>query len=116
MAGGADWLQGCHGGDEYRGIPLRRDSRSPARAGVPGVITTPVYGAEAAIGASAARLRPIGVATMLATSQAERPPRRAHARWSRPVARIHPLLFVAPSVLMLVLLLALPITQAFLRT
>ena len=53
---------------------------------------------------------------MVATSQADRLPHRAHARRSRPVARIHPFLFVAPSVLMLVLLLALPITQALLRT
>jgi len=53
---------------------------------------------------------------MLATSQAERLPQRAGARRSRPVARIHPFLFVAPSVVMLALLLALPITQALLRT
>ncbi|MGZ5385561.1 MAG: hypothetical protein ACXWH0_16475, partial [Acidimicrobiia bacterium] len=53
---------------------------------------------------------------MLATSRADRLPQREHARRSRPVARIHPFLFVAPSVVMLVLLLALPITQALLRT
>src|SRR5215207_9996594 len=53
---------------------------------------------------------------MLATSRAEATARRAAPRRSRPVARIHPFLFVAPSVLMLVVLLALPITQALLRT
>jgi multiple sugar transport system permease protein len=53
---------------------------------------------------------------MLATSRAEPRARRAAPRRSRPVARIHPFLFVAPSVLMLVVLLALPITQALLRT
>jgi multiple sugar transport system permease protein len=53
---------------------------------------------------------------MSATSRAQPVPRPASARRSRPVARIHPFLFVAPSVLMLVVLLALPITQAFLRT
>jgi multiple sugar transport system permease protein len=53
---------------------------------------------------------------MLATSRAERLPQRAGMRRSRPVARIHPFLFVAPSVLMLIVLLALPITQALLRT
>lgn len=52
---------------------------------------------------------------MSAITGAERLPRRASTR-SRPVARIHPFLFVAPSVLMLLLLLALPIGQAFLRT
>ena len=53
---------------------------------------------------------------MSATSRAEPLPRHVGERRSRPVARIHPFLFVAPSVLMLVVLLALPITQAFLRT
>ena len=53
---------------------------------------------------------------MVATSRAERLPRGRDARKMRPVGRIHPFLFVAPSVLMLLLLLALPITQAFLRT
>ena len=53
---------------------------------------------------------------MLASSRAERLPRQVGASRSRPVARIHPFLFVAPSVLMLVVLLALPITQALLRT
>ena len=53
---------------------------------------------------------------MVATSRAERMPRRSAAGKMRPVGRIHPFLFVAPSVLMLLLLLALPITQAFLRT
>lgn len=53
---------------------------------------------------------------MVATSRAERLPRGRDARRMRPVGRIHPFLFVAPSVLMLLLLLALPITQAFLRT
>lgn len=53
---------------------------------------------------------------MLATSRADRLPERLGARRSRPVARIHPFLFVAPSVLMLLLLLALPISQALLRT
>jgi ABC-type sugar transport system permease subunit len=53
---------------------------------------------------------------MVATSQADRLPDRLAPRRSRPVARIHPFLFVAPSVLMLLLLLALPITQALLRT
>lgn len=53
---------------------------------------------------------------MVATSRAERLPRRRDARRMRPVGRIHPFLFVAPSVLMLLVLLALPITQAFLRT
>lgn len=40
----------------------------------------------------------------------------AAARRSKPKARIHPFLFVAPSVLMLMVLLALPIGQAFVRT
>ncbi|HEX5991032.1 MAG TPA: sugar ABC transporter permease [Thermomicrobiales bacterium] len=53
---------------------------------------------------------------MLASSRAERLPRQVGASRSRPVARIHPFLFIAPSVLMLVVLLALPITQALLRT
>ena len=53
---------------------------------------------------------------MVATSRVERMPRRSAAARMRPVGRIHPFLFVAPSVLMLLLLLALPITQAFLRT
>ncbi len=53
---------------------------------------------------------------MSATSRADRLPRPAGARRSRPVARIHPFLFVAPSVLMLVVLLALPMGQAFIRT
>jgi multiple sugar transport system permease protein len=53
---------------------------------------------------------------MAATSQADRLAQRAGVRRPRPVAGIHPFLFVAPSVLMLLLLLALPITQAFLRT
>ena len=53
---------------------------------------------------------------MVATSRAERMPRRRAASKMRPVGRIHPFLFVAPSVVMLLLLLALPITQAFLRT
>jgi multiple sugar transport system permease protein len=53
---------------------------------------------------------------MLASSRAERLPRQVGTSRSRPVARIHPFLFIAPSVLMLVVLLALPITQALLRT
>lgn len=53
---------------------------------------------------------------MSATSRAERLPHHAGARRSRPVARIHPFLFVAPSVLMLVVLLALPMGQALIRT
>src|SRR5690349_22690074 len=53
---------------------------------------------------------------MVATSRVERMPRRSAASKMRPVGRIHPFLFVAPSVLMLLLLLALPITQAFIRT
>lgn len=53
---------------------------------------------------------------MSATSRAERLPRPVGAKRSRPVARIHPFLFVAPSVLMLLVLLALPIGQAFIRT
>jgi multiple sugar transport system permease protein len=53
---------------------------------------------------------------MVATSRAERMPRRSAASKMRPVGRIHPFLFVAPSVVMLLVLLALPITQAFLRT
>lgn len=53
---------------------------------------------------------------MAATSQADRLTQRAGVRRLRPVAGIPPFLFVAPSVLMLLLLLALPITQAFLRT
>lgn len=53
---------------------------------------------------------------MVATSRAERMPRRSAAGKMRPVGRIHPFLFVAPSVVMLLVLLALPITQAFLRT
>jgi multiple sugar transport system permease protein len=53
---------------------------------------------------------------MVATSRAERIPRGRAASKMRPVGRIHPFLFVAPSVVMLLVLLALPITQALLRT
>ena len=53
---------------------------------------------------------------MTATTSAVPIPERATTRRSKPKARIHPFLFVAPSVLMLALLLVLPIGQAFIRT
>jgi multiple sugar transport system permease protein len=53
---------------------------------------------------------------MSATSRAAPLPQRAAGRRPGPKTRIHPFLFVAPSVLMLAILLALPIGQAFLRT
>lgn len=53
---------------------------------------------------------------MSATSQATRFPNRTTARRLAPKASIHPFLFVAPSVLMLVLLLALPMGRALVQT
>ena len=53
---------------------------------------------------------------MSATSRVAPFPERAGARRAKPQTRIHPFLFVAPSVLMLVVLLALPIGQALART
>jgi multiple sugar transport system permease protein len=53
---------------------------------------------------------------MSATSRVVPVAERTRARRSKPKTRIHPFLFVAPSVLMLALLLVLPIGQAFLRT
>ncbi|MEA2597210.1 MAG: multiple sugar transport system permease protein [Thermomicrobiales bacterium] len=53
---------------------------------------------------------------MSVTGRAATVPERTSVRRSKPKTRIHPFLFVAPSVLMLALLLVLPIGQAFLRT
>ena len=53
---------------------------------------------------------------MSATSRAAPLPKPATARRLAPKARIHPFLFVAPSVVMLAVLLALPIGQALLKT
>jgi len=53
---------------------------------------------------------------MAVTTRAAPLPERVPVRRSKPKARIHPFLFVAPSVLMLALLLVLPIGQAFIRT
>ncbi|MEA2585737.1 MAG: multiple sugar transport system permease protein [Thermomicrobiales bacterium] len=53
---------------------------------------------------------------MSVTGRAATVSERTSVRRSKPKTRIHPFLFVAPSVLMLALLLVLPIGQAFLRT
>src|SRR5688572_19548214 len=50
------------------------------------------------------------------TSRVVRAPGAVPARRSRSKTQIHPFLFVAPSVLMLLLLLVLPLGQAFLRS
>lgn len=53
---------------------------------------------------------------MSVTSRASSMPERAAVRRSKPKARMHPFLFIAPSVLMLVVLLVVPITQAFVHS
>jgi multiple sugar transport system permease protein len=53
---------------------------------------------------------------MSATTQAAPIAERIGTRRKKPKTKIHPFLFVAPSVLMLAILLVLPIGQAFLRT
>lgn len=53
---------------------------------------------------------------MAATSRPAPALRPAAVRHAKPKARIHPFLFIAPSVVMLAVLLALPIGQAFVRT
>ena len=53
---------------------------------------------------------------MSATSRAEPARERVTTRRANPKTRIHPFLFVLPSVLMLALLLVLPIGQALIRT
>ena len=53
---------------------------------------------------------------MAVTSRASTASDRSIDRRSGPKTRIHPFLFVAPSVLMLLILLVVPITQAVVRT
>jgi multiple sugar transport system permease protein len=53
---------------------------------------------------------------MAVTGRASAVPERAAVRRSRSRTHIHPFLFVAPSVLMLFILLVVPITQAIVRT
>jgi multiple sugar transport system permease protein len=53
---------------------------------------------------------------MAVTGRATAVPERAAVRRSKPKTRIHPFLFVAPSVVMLFVLLVVPITQAIVRT
>jgi multiple sugar transport system permease protein len=53
---------------------------------------------------------------MAATSRPAPRLRPAAVRQAKPKARIHPFMFIAPSVIMLAVLLALPIGQAFVRT
>jgi multiple sugar transport system permease protein len=53
---------------------------------------------------------------MAVSGRASAIPERAAVRRSRPKTRIHPFLFIAPSVVMLVVLLVVPISQAVVRT